>query len=52
MKKRELIAVPLNIAIDRKMIHLEIFTWIVAIPVDVSWARAPENTSRAADELI
>ena len=22
-------------------------TWMVAIPVDVSWARAPEKTSRA-----
>ena len=52
MKKRGLIAVPTSIAIDSKMINLEIFTWIVAIPVDVSWARAPENTSRAADELI
>ena len=36
MKKRELIAVPINIVFDSKMIHLEIFTWIVAIPVDVS----------------
>ena len=52
MKKRELIAVPTNIAIDSKMMHFEICTWIVAIPVDVSWARALENTSRAAEELI